>query len=427
MTQIADTQTQVSLKLIYLLAMAVLLFAIQQAPLLAALLMVQLFLWARSGLGLAQLWHSIRRLRWFFLLILISYAFVGTGVEAEDRWHGLPVGPWTLQLNLGGLALGGLMCLRVLVLVLTSAWVQKSVPAGALVTGLRRLKVPQTIALVVDAGLELLGSQGGSGSGKGGGKGRGGRRHDAPRIGLREIRQGKLELVRELIRNALARARNFLSERYPDLPGSRLHDLTIILAVCLAIMGLKMMQVLPGIPIASGHKNVLVVPLLLFAAHATHTRLGGFWAGTSVGVLSFLMGFGKYGVLEILHFTVPGLLADLLVPLASARAISLRLFQFAVIGVIMGLGRFAANFAVIVLAGSPEVAYLLFLPAILSQVGFGALSCFVSVAVVHMSLEQAERHSGAPSGRREGGGQGGGGGGGRRRGQKDSDEPGQGA
>ena len=119
----------------------------------------------------------------------------------------------------------------------------------------------------------------------------------------------------------------------------------------------------------------------------TYMRWGGSTAGLAVGIVSFMLGYGKYGILEIAHFVVPGVLADILMPLAHARSRGMQIVQYAAIGAVLGFGRFAANLLVIVLAGAPQIAFVLFLPALISQVSFGALSCFVSLVIVNRAPE----------------------------------------
>jgi len=373
--------------LLWLLALAVALFALEHPALLGALLVGQFALWLGTGLPAMGLLAPLRRLLVFGVLIALSFAFVSTG--AGDRWIGLP-GPDWLRLNLSGLALAGTMFLRVYTLVLASTWVQRACPPGALVRGLRALRLPETVAIAVDATLAMLAGGPGSGTGRGTGGGhgsgmRGGRHREADggaELGWSDIRAGRLQAFTAAFERGLERARRWLAERYPDLPAERVRDLSLVLALCLTVMSLKVLQVLPGIPFASGHKNVLIVPLFLYVAQATGMRFGGFAAGTAVGIVSFLMGYGKFGVLEVAHFALPGLLADLLTPWLRATGRAARLAQYAVAGAVLGLGRFAANFLAILLAGAPDVAFLLFAPLLVSQVAFGALSCFVSVLLI---------------------------------------------
>lgn len=220
----------------------------------------------------------------------------------------------------------------------------------------------------------------------GGGGGTGGGRHregaGEAQIGWADVRAGRVQAFLDVFERGLERARRWLAERYPELDAARVRDLSLVLALCLTVMGLKVLQVLPGIPFASGHKNILIVPLFLYVAHATNMRFGAFAAGTAVGIVSFLLGYGKFGVLEIAHFALPGLLADLITPWLRATTPAGRLAQYVVAGTVLGLGRFAANFLAILLAGAPDVAFLLFAPLLVSQVAFGALSGFVSVLLI---------------------------------------------
>jgi len=392
------------LKLLFVLALAVILFVVRGPEALGVLLGLQLILWVSSRLSARELWRSVYRLRIFFLFIFISYAFISTGEPGADRWMPLAFGKWTLQINLGGIAFAALMCLRVVILVIASAWMQQTAPAGALVGALRMLKLPESLAITVDATLALLAGGGGMGHGTGKGRGNGGGRNkqdrDTPGISLRAIRKGELGGINELIDRSLSRARNYLRERYPDLGERALHDMTIVLAVSLTIMGLKILQILPGVPIASGHKNIIIVPLLLFASAATHSRFGGLLAGTAVGIVSFLLGYGKYGVLEISHFALPGLLADLLMPMLRAQSRGGKLLQYAFAGILLGAGRFTANLLVIFLAGAPLPAFILFAPMLVSQITFGALSCFASILIVskERSATPAESDSTESSG-----------------------------
>ena len=160
------------------------------------------------------------------------------------------------------------------------------------------------------------------------------------------------------------------------------HDAAIILAVVVAVMSLKLLQLLPGLPFAPGHKNLIVIPLLVMASMTTHGRFGGMAAGFSVGIVSFLMGYGKFGIFEILHFALPGLMADLLVPLLVGGSGFLLLTRLAVLGALIGLTRFAANFMILILVGSPALAWAVFVPMLASQLLFGSLSCIVCLYIV---------------------------------------------
>jgi len=394
-----DTYTRI--KLVYLIALAFVVFVFDQAAVITALLALQLLLWIASRLPVAGLWAAIRRLRLFFLIIVVSFAFVGTANPDHDQWYPLPAGPWVIEINLTGILFALLMCLRVIMLVIASSWVRLSSPQGAFVRGLRTIGLPELVALGIDATLDNLGGAGkgqGKGQGKGGGRGRNRKdasaQDDGESLTFAQIRSGNITVVNDWFARHFRKARRALADRYQELPARTIHDLTVVLSVSLAIMSLKLLQIMPGLPLAPGHKNVLVIPLLLFAARATHGRFGATTTSLVAGIVSFMLGYGKYGILELAHFAVPGLLADVLTPLAVASSRTGRLAQFIVIGAILGLGRFAANFLIIVLAGAPQLAFVLYVPMLVSQVVFGAVSGFVSLAFPDDAVELEERHKG---------------------------------
>jgi hypothetical protein len=149
-----------------------------------------------------------------------------------------------------------------------------------------------------------------------------------------------------------------------------------------AAMSLKLLQLLPGLPIAPGHKNLVIVPLIVIATLMTNSRRGGFSAGLAIGIASFMLGYGKFGVLEIAHFALPGLASDILAPLILAGNQRLILVRFALLGAAIGLTRFAANFLIIILAGAPALAWAVFTPMLISQTTFGALSALIGAYVV---------------------------------------------
>ncbi len=370
-----------TLKLVYLLGLAVLLFLIDTPAVIASVLLLQVLLWLYSRLRPALLARAARRLLFFFAVILLSYAFLPLGMPTTETWYPVTLGSWSLEVNLTGLGFAGLMCLRVLTIVLASLWVQNTLSADTFTDALRRLRVPAILAMAIDATLDMIAGSDGGGGGGGKGKGRG--KKQAASLLFAQIRQGDLSFIQQMIKSSLGRAEKRISTRHPNLPLQQARDLAVIVGVAATIMGLKVIQVLPGLPVAPGHKNLLMVPLFLLAAHLTKTRFGGFWTGMTVGVVNFMLGYGKYGIFELAQFVLPGLLADFLLPLVTGRRRWLRLFQFALIGAFLGLGRFTANILVIILAGAPLTAFIIYLPMLFSQVLFGSVSALVSIILIH--------------------------------------------
>jgi energy-coupling factor transporter transmembrane protein EcfT len=126
-------------KPVYLVALAIAMFVFDQAAVISAFFALQIVIWLTSGLSVIGLWTAIRKLRFFFLIIIVSYAFVGAD---SDQWFSLHAGSWKISVNLSGIQLALLMCLRVITLVLASTWVRLSSPQGAFVSGLRAIGLP---------------------------------------------------------------------------------------------------------------------------------------------------------------------------------------------------------------------------------------------------------------------------------------------
>lgn len=382
-----ESSKSARVKIFYLFALATGLFFISDWRYIGLIVVFQTAVWLRSGLGIAPLLKAVLRLKWFVLLVTVSYMLIPPSSSAPDLQ--LNLGFMILSFYFSGLEHAGLMLSRVMLLVVSGLWVRLSEPAGSFVVALKHLAIPQTVAIVIDAGLSLTAGDNKSGTGSGGGRGKGkGEASKAGRIKrtqvlFADIRQGKFGFVDNLIGSAFKKSKIYMDERYPQMEASIRRDASIILMVVVAIMSLKLLQLLPGLPFAPGHKNLLVIPLLVLASMSTHGKYGGFAAGFAVGIVSFLMGYGKFGIFEVLQFALPGLIADLLLAVLVTGSGIFLLIKLAVLGALIGLTRFVANFMVIMLAGSPELAWIVFAPMLISQVLFGSLSCLVCIYIVN--------------------------------------------
>lgn len=364
-------------KVIYLILLSTGLFFIQQVSVLLAVTGLQLGLYALARLPLGNLLQAFKRVLLLAIVIVISFVLIPSTENAlATDWQT----PWfTLHFYFGELSVAAFMLLRIVALLTASIWVRDSEPAGAFIAALRWLRIPEVIAIAVDAGISLSSRRGaGNGSGRGRGQGAG----KKLKVTFAQIKSGKLDFFDDLLNRSYRRASQFLQENYAGLTSTKRHDAAIILTVVTAAMSLKLLQLLPGLPIAPGHKNLVIVPLIVIATLATKSRYGGFSAGLAIGIVSFMLGYGKFGVLEIAHFALPGLASDFLAPLVLAGNQRLMLLRFALLGAAIGLTRFAANFLIIVLAGAPALAWAVFTPMLISQTVFGALSALIGAYVV---------------------------------------------
>ena len=363
----------VRLALIYLLVLSIAMFRFERLDLLAAIALAHLLLYALLKLDAGPLARIVRRLGLFFTFILLVNAV---------EWSALPGGPPREWIDQDGLWMGLALSLRVLIVVVASTLVRLSAPPGAFAEAIRSFGLPRMAALAVDGVFDLLGSTAGPGSGGGKGNGGGGRgrgRGQAAKSGSStsltwsDFRRRRLDALVEILRRSLERARRWIAERAPDLPAPAVRDASLVLMSALAIMSVRFLQVLPGLPIAPGHKNLLIVPLYLFVAVTTRSRFGATQCGLAIGLLSFLFGQGRFGVFEVVQWLLPGLAADLMAPVLRRVRGGLRWPAFALAGMVLGICRFSAGLLMILLAGGHPALFAIYSPFLISQAGFATL------------------------------------------------------
>jgi len=381
-------------------------FLLSNPTAVAAILALQILLWLAAGQPAAQMPRLLRRLGVFFFFILLSFAFFPE--EGAADWIRLPLGIVELEVSASGLRAGLLMCLRVYTVIFTSLLVRRSMKAAEFVDGLRGLFMPEQLALAIDATLYLLeprakerlkrgaggdGQRDGGGGGGGGGGGQGGGGHKKLTVVLRDILRGDISFLVERIEATLARGSAYVADNHAGMDAARARDLGVISGMTLTRLTLKWLKVLPGLPIAPGHKAVLLLPLYILTAELTRTRWGATLTGSCMGVIAFLMGDGRYGIFEILKHIAPGLLIDLLLPLTRVGGRP-GVIRYGLLGVIAALGRFATSVVVALLMGAPPAFFAMVAPLALVHASFGAASGLVSVALMRSTETLRKRESG---------------------------------
>jgi len=172
--------------------------------------------------------------------------------------------------------------------------------------------------------------------------------------------------------------------RAPDagrrLDASLAHDVAVVTGIALCMASLKVVKVLPGLPFASGHKTFLLFPLYILAARLTHSRWGGTAAGSIMGVIGFLQGDGRFGVLEIFKHIAPGLVIDLGEPLA--RRLPPWALGYCVLGFAAAIARTATELLLVLLLGARAEIYLFPAAKLVPNLLAGTLSGFVTVFVL---------------------------------------------
>jgi hypothetical protein len=181
--------------------------------------------------------------------------------------------------------------------------------------------------------------------------------------------------------------------RTPDasrrLDASLAHDVAVVTGIALCMASLKVVKVLPGLPFASGHKTFLLFPLYILAARLTHSRWGGTAAGSIMGVIGFLQGDGRFGVLEIFKHIAPGLVIDLGEPLA--RRLPPWALGYCVLGFAAAIARTATELLLVLLLGARAEIYLFPAAKLVPNLLAGTLSGFVTVFVLRAFTSRRSR------------------------------------
>jgi hypothetical protein len=390
------------LKVLYLVAVTAAAFAVPAVEAtrqvqwygLPGLLGVQVLALLVCGVARTEIFRGVWRLKALFVFLLACYTLLPAGdPAATDRlfdWRP-PGTPWVIHFNLTGLAHAGLMCLQLSTVLLASTVVRHTGSGSDLVDGLHAFGLPKLFVHAFDQTLALYG---GSHPDRGTKPGR--RRDSVPNVGppppgllaiLRRLVRGDVGFFLHSLQSSFDRARAQVASRFGDSADARLaHDVAVITGVALAMASLKMVKLLPGVPFAPGIKTVLLFPLYIVASRLTWTRWGATVAGSILGVVSFLQGDGRYGVLDILQHLAPGLVIDLTAPLVSRLPPSA--WVFCLLGFVAAVARTSTELAVVLLLGARAEVYLFPAARLIPNLVAGTLSGFVTAFVLRALAQE---------------------------------------
>jgi len=375
------------LKVLYLLAVTAVAFmvpafAITQPArwlVIPALLALQVLILLACRFPGSEIGRPAWRLKWLFLFLIVCYALLppeshGAG-DVVLAWR-VPFVGWLVPLNLTGLERAALMCLQILTLLLASMVVRLTGSGSDLVDGLRALRLPDLFVYSLDHTLELFGGKKKSGRRRAEAGGQGGIFSTVKRL-LRGDIGGFVQTIRTNIERARERSCHASDRR---LSPRLVHDIGIVTGIALCMASVKVIKLLPGLPFAPGHKALLLFPLYVLASRLTHSGWGGTAAGSIMGVIGFLQGDGRFGILEIFKHVAPGLVIDLARPLVS------RLPNWALgycfLGLAAAAGRVTTELVLVILLGARAEVYLFPAAVLLPNMLAGFLSGFVTILVL---------------------------------------------
>ena len=384
------------LKVIYLLAVTALAFIVPAVAatrparwfVVPALLVLQVIILLACRIGVNDVIRPLWRLKWLFLFLIGCYFLLPPEYpEAGDtipHWR-VPLIGWLLPLNFNGLERAVLMCLQIITLLLASIVIRLTGSGTDLADGLRAFGLPNLFVYSLDYTLELLGGAQRSGRSRGDGRGHGGSLSTVKRLLRGEI-GGFVETIQANIERAGQRIRPDIDR---DVAAHLAHDIGVVTGIALCMASVKVLRILPGLPFAPGHKVILLFPLYVLASRLTYSRWGGTAAGSIMGVIGFLQGDGRLGVLEILKHITPGLVIDIGSPLVGR--LPTWALGYCVLGLAAAVARISTDLALVVLLGARTAVYLFPAAVLVPNLVAGWLSGFVTMFVLRAFARSAEK------------------------------------
>ncbi len=386
-----------TMKVVYLLAVTAAVFT---APVFVAswgrwwiilgLLALQFVILLTYRVGRNDIFRPFWRLKWLFIFLIAAYSLLpgedGSSGGTALAWR-IPIVGWSIPVNLDGFEQAGLMCLQIATMLLASSVVRLTGSGRDLVEGLESFHLPTLFVYSLDHTLGLLGGtrRRGNGGGRGDAAGTGGGGNRAPQAGfltvLKRLVRGDVGAFVQSIRGDVDRAgEQIAGESGRNLSGQMAHDVAIVSGIALTMAALKIFKLLPGIPFASGHKALLLFPLYILASRLTYSRWGATAAGGVMGLIGFLQGDGRFGILEMLKHLAPGVVIDLAQPWVS-RLPSWAL-GYCLLRLAAAVARTTTEFSLVAMLGARAEIYIFPLAKLVPNLVAGFLSGFATLFVL---------------------------------------------
>ncbi len=315
----------------------------------------------------------LSKVKWFVLIIFLFHAFSG-----ENDIIVLKIKQWVLAISYEGTIKGLIMASKLIAMLLITQVVRLSMSRKEFVRGMTSIGLSQSSAEIIDEIILIISEkegQKGSGSGKGKGKSK---KQDNGIKSKDVLLKGKVGNLPKKIMERI----HYASEQFSH------NSNAIVASSSLSLTLIRMVKIAPGLPLAPGHKNILMFPVFIYGILKSEKKSAGLQIGFISGVLHFTMGFGKYGPLGIVQFALLGWVFDLVLKLPFKKE---NLFYLMFVGAIGGVVRVFTEIILAFALGMPNSFYLLYLPYIISQVAFGIASGFISKAILKTNENEQER------------------------------------
>ena len=366
------------IKILYIFLLGIGVFFIEDLYVLLGIIGLHLCLWfllKHPAKKLKFLW----KIKWFILIIVFFHSISGSGADFDL----IRLKKWTLSMSWVGLENGLVMACKLVAMLTITQTVRLSMKPNEFIIGLKGLGLSGVIAESTDKILEVVAEQDQArGSGKGSGKGQGGgkgRKESNETTTSKDVLRGRIGNIPKRLRDRI----NYSREKFGNSPSAAIG------AASLAVTLIRMVKIAPGLPLAPGHKNVLLVPVFIHGIKHSDVRFSGSKIGLISGILHFSMGFGKYGPLGIFQFALLGWVMDALLAIGPKKP---GLAYLALVGGGAGLTRVSSEIILSFALGMPKEFYLLYLPYVISQTAFGAGSCFITKSILKESKDYESVH-----------------------------------
>ena len=340
------------IKIAYLIFVSITVLLYDNLYVTFTLITLQIIFWILSGSKVKDLKILRKLFPWILAIIFFYSVFV-----PERDFVLFTLFDYHFRVNSNGFIESLRIVARFLTMIFASIVIRSNTTSEDFLKGLVSLKMPEKFALILDSVLSSIEEKL-----KNKNKNKG---EDGKRIVLKRIIKGDFYVLIDMINQRLAEAKTRFSDS----------DLAIISAFTLIITGIRFIQIVPGFPIAPGYKNVVIIPLFIVAASLTKSRYTATYIGFLSGVIHFMIGMGRFGVLGILQFMAPGIVVDMLIRFTK---LSNSIIIYALIGISAGLARVSALILLSIVFRVPSEFYFLLIPFLISQCIFGALSAPVT-------------------------------------------------
>jgi len=348
-------------KIIYVLALSVIIFFIQNINALLIVFMINILFFVLSGAGLKNLYLIIKRTSAFFLILFLTFLFF-----SENCKNLYVMKLWNIKLGLcrEGIYEGIVMLIRIYTIIILTSFNKKSINEL-----FRRIGLPKSLSLAFEFCFAFI-------------EGEAEKEHPPKRrIKIRDLLKGDLNSLGSYFNDKLSGIKDEIRKKNLNLPEDIESEVVILTALGVITLSLRMVKVLPGVPFAPGHKGMIIIPLYIISSETIKTGWGGTKLGTLTGILSFFTGQDRFGIFEIIKHILPGIFVDSIYKsnlFKRTFEITSPVLIYSVLGILLASFRFATIILIAIITSAPKPFFIVLLPALLVQITFGGFSGFVT-------------------------------------------------